>query len=224
MAPLWVGAIPVGVAFGLAARSAALSVVETVLMSLTVFSAAAQVSAVSLIDEGAPVPVLVGTAVALNLQLLLIGLAVGRQVRSTWMARAVAAYLLTDAAYGVAVAGGRLTLARLTGAGASMFLAWNTGTLLGAVTGAAIPDPRRLGIDFVAPLMFVAVLVPLLRGSATLVTALVAGAVALLLVRVAPSGTVVLGAGLAGSVAGAWWWGRTGSSDGDAEPPDGGST
>jgi predicted branched-subunit amino acid permease len=203
MAPLWVGAIPVGIAYGLAARNAGLSAVEAVLMSLTVFSAAAQLSAVSLIDDGAPVVVLVATAVALNLQLLLIGLAVGRQARVSAVLRAVSAYFLTDGAYGVVIAGGRLTISGLLGAGVSMFLAWNIGTAIGVMAGDAIPDPRRLGVDLIAPMMFLVVLVPLLRGRAALVVALVAGVVALLLMRVVPVGAAVLGAGLVGSVTGA---------------------
>jgi hypothetical protein len=52
MLPLWTGAIPVGIAYGAAAREAGLSLAETQLMSLTVFSAAAQMSAVALIGAG----------------------------------------------------------------------------------------------------------------------------------------------------------------------------
>ncbi|MGN6810562.1 MAG: hypothetical protein ACTHMP_06785, partial [Thermomicrobiales bacterium] len=36
--PLWTGAIPVGIAYGVAARGVGLGLVETLLMSLTVFS------------------------------------------------------------------------------------------------------------------------------------------------------------------------------------------
>ena len=205
MLPLWAGAIPVGIAYGVAARGAGLGLGETQLMSLIVFSAAAQVSAVSLLDAGAPGLVLVAVALALNAQFLLLGLAAGRQVRPSRVGRLFAAYFLTDGAYGVAVAGGKLTLPGLVGAGMSMFLAWNAGTALGAAAGHALPDPRRVGVDFVAPLTFLAVLVPLVRTRAAALTALVAGAATLLLGLLAPSGVVLLGAGLAGSAAGAWW-------------------
>jgi predicted branched-subunit amino acid permease len=216
MAPLWVGAIPVGIAYGLAARQVGLSAFESIVMSATVFSAAAQLSAISLIGDDAALVVLVATAVALNLQLLLIGLAVGRQARQSSALRAVSAYFLTDGAYGVAVARGRVTLSGLMGAGVSMFVAWNIGSAIGAMAGDLIPDVRRLGVDFVAPLMFLVVLVPLLCGRAALVTALVAGLVALALARLVPAGAAVLGAGLAGSVAGAWL-GRSGDGELDRE-------
>jgi predicted branched-subunit amino acid permease len=171
---------------------------------VVVFSAAAQVSAVSLLRAGAPTLVLIATALALNAQLLLLGLAVGRQARPSRAQRLLTACFLTDGAYGVSAARGRLRLPVLLGAGVSMFVAWNAGTALGAMAGHALPDPRRLGIDFVAPLTFVAVLVPLVRTRTAASVAVVAGVTALLLVRIAPAGVAVLGAGLAGSAAGAW--------------------
>ncbi len=205
MLPLWAGAIPAGMAYGVVARGAGLGVGETQLMSLVIFSAAAQVGAVALLGAGASLPVLVGTAMALNAQLLLLSLAVGRQFRLAPLQRLVTAWFLTDGAYGVALAQGPLQLPILLGAGVSMYVAWNLGTALGAAVGLAIADPRRLGIDLVATLCFLAVLVPLVRTRVALVVALVAGLAAVLLIQVVPGGVAVLGAGLAGSVAGAWW-------------------
>jgi predicted branched-subunit amino acid permease len=154
--PLWAGAIPAGVAYGVAARGIGLGMVETQVMSLTVFSAAAQLSAVPLLGGGTPTSVLVVTAMALNAQLLLLGLTVGRQVRPTRWRRLAAAWLLTDGAFGVASGQGRLRLPVLLGAGASMYLAWNAGTAIGASAGTVVPDPRRFGVDLVVPLTFLA--------------------------------------------------------------------
>jgi len=211
MLPLWTGAIPLGIAYGVTARGAGLSLSETLLMSLTVFSAATQVSAISLLSRETSGLVLVGVALALNAHFLLIGLAIGRQTRPSPLGRLIVAWFLTDAAYGVALTGGRLTLPRLVGAGVSMFVAWNLGTALGALTVHALPDLRWLGVDCVMPLTFLAVLVPLLRTRTAVLTALVAGVVTLLLVRLAPGGVVVLGASLVGSTVGAWWAHRAGA-------------
>lgn len=205
MLPLWTGAIPIGIAYGLAARGAGFGLGETLLMSLTVFSAATQVSTVSLLSKGAPWFVFIGVALALNAQLLLIGLAIGRQTRPSPLGRLVAAYFLTDGTYGVALTGGRLTLPRLVGAGVSMFAAWNIGTALGATAMHTLSDLWQLGVDVIVPLTFLAVLVPLVRTRAAALTALVAGVVTLLLIRLVPGSMVVLGASLAGSAVGAWW-------------------
>ena len=204
MLPLWSGAIPAGVAYGVAARSAGLGVAETQVMSLVVFSAAGQIGAVSLIAGGASPLLLIGTVMALNAQLVLLGLAIGRQLQLSWMERLATAWLLTDGAYGVSLGVGPLRLAVLLGAGASMYTGWNVGTALGAGIGAVLPSPSAFGIDLVAPLSFLAVLVPLVRSRPALLVAVVAGAIALLLARVAPGGVAVLGAGLVGCAVGAW--------------------
>ena len=63
-----------------------------------------------------------------------------------------------------------------------------------------------------------------MRTRAAALTALVAGAATLLLGLLAPSGVVLLGAGLAGSAAGAWWAHRDRPSPGGPGPgPNGGS-
>lgn len=201
--PLWLGAIPIGIAYGVAARAAGFSLFETQVMSVIVFSASAQISALSLLGAGAPVLVIIVTALALNAQLLLIGLAVGRQERPSWLARLLAACVLTDAAYGVALADGRARLPVLVAAGVSMLLGWNLGTAIGALVGAALPDPRRLGVDLVVTLTFLGVLIPLIRSRAALLAALAAGLTTLVLLSVAPS-VAVLGAGMVGGGVGAW--------------------
>ena len=204
MLPLWAGAIPSGIAYGLAAHAIGLGPLPAQLMSVVVFSAAAQVSGVALLGAGAPFTLLLGTTLGLNAQLPLLGLTIGRQVRLSWPQRLLTACFLTDGAFGIAAARGRLRLPVLLGAGVSMFAGWNLGTLLGTVVGHSLPDSRRLGLDFVVTLSFLAVLVPLLRSRAALLVALVAGLTALALARLAPAGVVVLASGVAGSAAGAW--------------------
>ena len=202
--PLWAGAIPSGMAYGLAARSAGLDPATAQLMSLVVFSATAQLSTVTLLGTGVPVVVLVATALALNLQLLLLGLVIGRTLHPRWPQRLAAAWLLTDGAFGVSAGIGPLRLASLLGAGLSMYLGWNFGTGLGSAVGAALPDPRRFGLDLVVPLVFLAVLVPLVRSRVALSVAVAAGLTALLLARLGLGGVAVLGGGLVGCAVGTW--------------------
>ncbi len=205
MLPLWTGAIPVGMAYGAAAQDVGLSLAETLLMSMTVFSAATQMSAIALIGDGMPTAILVGTALALNIQLLLIGLSAGRQVRPCLSGCLVGAYFLTDAAYGVAWSDGKLTFARLVGAGMSMFVAWNLGTMLGATATGVLPIPEAFPMDFVVPLTFLAVLVPLVQTWAAALTVFVTGVAMLGLMPLLPNGIAVLTAILVGSAAGGWW-------------------
>ncbi len=202
--PLWTGAIPVGIAYAVAARDAGVSPLATQLMSLTVFSAAAQLSVVSLFARGTSAVIMVVTVLTLNLQVFLYGLAATREARPSRLARIVTAYFVTDGAFAIAVAGGRVRMPVLLGAGVSMFAGWNIGTLIGVLSGAVLPDLGRFGIDFVAPLIFLAVLIPLVRSRPAVLTAIVAATTTLVVSRVSPGGIAILAAGLTGSAAGAW--------------------
>jgi predicted branched-subunit amino acid permease len=204
MLPLWLGAIPSGIAFGAAARGGGLNAIEAQAMSLTVFSAAAQMSTIAQDAAERSTLLVILTALALNAHLPLLGAAVSRSESPSWRQRLPLAWFLTDGAFAVAAARGKLTGAMVAGAGASMYLAWNAGTAAGLLAGEALPASWRSGIDLVVPLTFVAVLAPLLRSLRIVLVAAVAGATALVAAQALPVGVAVLLAGLLGAMLGAW--------------------
>jgi branched chain amino acid efflux pump len=204
MMPLWLGIVPFGLAYAVIARDTGLSLVETQALSLFVFAGSAQVSAVGLFARGAGGLEIVLTTFLLNVRHVLYGMSLGRTVPMTPRQRIVAAYFLTDEAYGVSVAKGARSFPFVLGAELSLFVTWNLATLAGALLGGVIPDPERIGVDFVFPIAFLALLVPLVRRRADLAVALFAGALAWVLARHLPGGLPVLGAGVAGSLVGAW--------------------
>jgi 4-azaleucine resistance transporter AzlC len=203
MMPLWLGVAPFGVAYAVIARNAGLSLVETQALSLLVFAGSSQVSAAGLFARGAGGLEIVLTTFLLNVRHVLYGVSLGRRVPLSPRERPVAAFFLTDEAYGVSISRGARTFRYVLGAELSLFLVWNVSTLVGGLVGGAIPDPERLGVDFVFPVAFLALLVPLLRGRADVLVALVAGLVAWLLSKSLPGGLPVIGAGVAGALLGA---------------------
>ncbi len=213
MLPLWAGAIPSGIAYGVTAAVVGMGIFDTQLMSVVVFSAAAQVSVVALVGAGAPFILMLSTILALNAQLPLLGLTIGRRLHPTWPQRLLAAFFLTDAAFGIAATGGKLRIPTLLGTGVSMFLGWNLGTMIGLAIGRLLPDPRQLGLDFVVTLSFLAVLVPAVRTRIAVLVVIVAALTTILLVRLVPSGIAILGAGITGCAAGAMAdrWQRSGT-------------
>ncbi len=204
MVPLWLGVVPFGLAYAVLARDAGLSLLETQSLSVFVFAGSAQVSAVGLFAAGAAGITVVLTTLLLNVRHVLYGLTLGRSMSLTPRQRPVAAYFLTDEAFGVVVAGRDRSFAYLLGAELSLFITWNLSTLAGALLGGAIPDPKRLGVDLVFPLAFIALLVPLLRGRLELVVAVVSGALAFGASKMLPAGLPILATGIAGSLLGAW--------------------
>lgn len=206
--PLWVGAVPFGLVYAVAARAAGFSPVETQMMSLFLFSAAGQLAAVSLFAAGAPALVIGLTMLALNAHLVLLGLSVTRHNALGWPQRVIGAFFLTDGAYGVTVGRGQTEWPRLLGAGVSMYVVWNGATLLGSLVGEAAPNLAGLGVDFVVPLTFLAILAPIVRCRVDLLVVVVAAGVTLTLAAIGLGSLAVLTAGVVGSLTGYVAWRR----------------
>ncbi|MCP2013965.1 4-azaleucine resistance transporter AzlC [Deinococcus sp. HSC-46F16] len=209
LTPLWLGLIPFAVAYAVTARAAGLSVLDTQLMSLTVFAGASQFAAAGLFAGGASALGIVATTFLLNARHVLYGLSLARQVPLSGSQRLVAAQFLTDEAYGVAVVHGPrepggLSFAFLLGAELSLYLVWNAATLAGALAGEVLPDPEALGVGVIFPLAFLGLLVPLLVDRRAVLVALASGLGAWGLARVLPGGLVVLASGVGGALLGAW--------------------
>lgn len=159
-----------GLAFGLTARVAGLSVVEAVAFSSIVFAGASQFAAVGALAAGASWPAVILLTALLNARHFLYAAVLAPWLgdRPRWH-RAVAAHVLTDEAFALAVAHfrrlGRADLPGYFGAALlTVFVPWNLATLAGFVVGAGIPDPSRLGLDVIFPATMAGLGVGLLTG------------------------------------------------------------
>lgn len=207
--PLWLGMLPFAIAYAVAARSAGLTTVETQAMSVLVFAGAAQFGAAGMFAVQAQPLAIIFTTFLVNLRHALYGLNLGRRNELGPVRQLLAAHLLTDEAFGVTAASGRGAGNYLLGAGLSVFVIWNAGTLLGSVLSAQIPDPAALGVDFVFPLAFLALLLPMLRSRPAWFVAGVSSLLALLLSQLVSSGLMIMITGVVGSLLGAWLSGRS---------------
>lgn len=183
--PLLVGVIPFGLIYGVLAVRAGLPTSMAQGMSTIVFAGSAQFITTQLLHDQAPLLVILLTAVVVNLRHLLYSASMApylQHLHRGW--QALLAYLLTDEAYVVAISRYMAPAATqqyahwyFLGAGSGLWICWQLSTAAGVFLGAQIPAAWSL--DFTLPLTFIALVIPALKDRATVVTALVAGLVAL---------------------------------------------
>jgi 4-azaleucine resistance transporter AzlC len=187
MAPLVLGAIPFGILFGVLALTAGFPYWATQAMSVFVFAGSSQFIAVSMIAQGAALPLVVLTTFVVNLRHALYGASVADYIRGLpkkW--RALLAFGMTDESFAVTIiryrdpARGDIGFKHwyFLGADLAMFVPWQISTALGYFAGQALGDPLALGLDFAFPVVLIAILMPQLRERTDVVSAIVAGVVA----------------------------------------------
>ena len=224
-AELWAGARDAGTTvvpsvlayaavFGGLARQTGLSLGETMAMCLLVSAGTAQFVALPMLAAGAPAWLLVVTTYIVNLRHYLIAASLAPYFArlSRWRL-ALVAHGLSDEAYALTLARfsrGPAHVGYFAGCAGATYLAFYGGAFAGALLGSGIPDPRRFGLDFVFPAVFIAILAPMLRARWQWA---VAGAAATIALGVAwqVGGTWHIAlAGLGASILGVWLAPRAG--------------
>jgi predicted branched-subunit amino acid permease len=189
--------------FGALSTAAGLSVLQTCFLSLAVFTGASQFALVGVVASGGTLTAGAATAVLLGTRNALYGLRLSSLLRLRGVRRLLGAQLVIDESTAMAVARDDAELGRVGfwATGLAVYTFWNLGTLLGALGGAALSDPKVLGLDAAPPAAYVALLAPRLRAREPWAVALTAAAVSLAAVPFLPNGAPVLLAALAALVA-----------------------
>jgi branched chain amino acid efflux pump len=182
-----------GLSYGAIATAAGFPVLQTCALSVLMFTGASQFALVGVVGAGGTALAGALTALLLGSRNALYGLRLSSLLRVRGPRRAVAAQFVIDESAAMAMARGR---PGFWATGLAVFACWNAGTVAGALGGAALADPRALGLDAAAPAAFLALLAPRLTTRSTRVLALAAAGAALVAVPVAPAGTAVLIAAL----------------------------
>ena len=200
-----------GVSFGALGIAAGLDVWQTCALSLLMFTGASQFAFVGVLATGgAPLSGAL-TAVLLGVRNGLYGMRLSRSLGYDGWRRAAAAQLVIDESTAMAVTRETPEDARtgFLAAGVSVFVCWNVATLVGALAGQGIGDPRDYGLDAAVGAAFLALLWPRLQRPVDRVAAVLAVTVALGLVTMTPAGVPVLAAALVALVVGGVTGART---------------
>lgn len=207
-----------GISFGALAVAAGLSIAQTAVLSLLMFTGGSQFAFIGVIAGGGAASAAVGAATLLGVRNAVYGMQMNRMLAPTGWRKWLAAHLTIDESAATAV-GQSAPDEQQRGfwtAGVGVFVLWNLFTLLGAWLGDALGDPRRWGLDGAAVAAFLGLLWPRLRQREPVALAVLCGVVTALAVPLVPPGLPIL---LAAAVGAAWgWWVHTPDVD-DAPPP-----
>ncbi len=184
--PLLVGVVPFGLITGVAVAQTNIAPLDGIMMSFLVYSGAALLVALQLIQSGAPAMITILSALMVNLRFIMYSASLAphfQNLSAKW--KILLSYLLSDQAYAVSISHLEDPLNQKTGhwyfggAAIAMWLTWQGSLLLGMVVGVNVSPSWSL--DFTVPLTFLALAVPTVKDKSTLFSALAASLAALLM-------------------------------------------
>ena len=185
-----------GISFGAISVTSGLDVWQTCALSLLVFTGASQFALVGVIGAGGAPLLGAASGLLLGFRNTLYGLRLAPLLGWRGVRRAAAAHLVIDESTAMSVTRDSRDTARVgfLSAGIGVFTLWNLATLIGALAGDAIGDPRDYGLDAAVGGAFLALLWPRLDSALHRVVAALAAMVALSLVSFTAAGIPVLAA------------------------------
>lgn len=169
--PIVLGYVPIGLAYAIIARQAGMSTLETALMSLLVYAGASQIMAAGMLARGAAVPVIVLATFLLNLRHLIMSLCVNTRLRGERpAARLLGSFWITDESFALftTTERERCTLWYYLGLALAAYAAWVLSAVLGALVTDLLPAILSASFGIALYAMFIALLLPHLRGNARL--------------------------------------------------------
>ena len=183
--PLLVAVAPFGLVTGVAMAAGGIPPLQAMAMSVFVYAGAAMLAATQLFAAGAPGLVVVLAAFIVNLRLFMYSASVRPHLAGEPLhRRLVFSYVLVDQPYALFMqrygthpqASGKFEY--FAGMAVPIWLCWQATVAVGIAAGAKLPPAWKL--EFAAPLAFIAMTVPFLRGAPMIAAALSAGTTAVL--------------------------------------------
>ena len=192
-----------GVSYGAISVTSGLTVWQTCALSLFVFTGASQFALIGVVASGGAPMSGAATALLLGTRNTLYGLKVATLVPLRGWRRILGAQLLIDESTAMALKPKDARDAPLGffATGIAVFVLWNLATLIGALAGNTLGDPKTYGLDAAVPAAFLALLWPRLTTTRTRLTAIGGALLALALVSVTEPGFPIIASALVAVVA-----------------------
>ena len=195
-----------GISFGAISTAGGLTLLQTLALSLLMFSGGSQFGLVGVVAGGGSAWAGAATAVMLGARNALYGLRLAPLLELRPWRRLLASQVIIDESSAMSMGRTSPKLARIGfyATGIGVFLLWNLGTAIGAVGASVLSDPAALGLDAAAPAAFLALLAPRLRGREPWAIAGGAAVIAVAATPLVPPGVPVLIAAAFGIAVALW--------------------
>ncbi|SDM18718.1 4-azaleucine resistance probable transporter AzlC [Geoalkalibacter ferrihydriticus] len=203
--PICLGYFPLGLALGVLAQKAEIPWWAVAMMSVLVFAGSAQFICVAMLAAGASMPAIILTTFFVNLRHVLMSSALAVYLQG------VSRRFLALYSYGVTDESFAVNLTRFRAGAWDRWRAlivnhlansvWILATICGTLVGQFVP-PGALGIDYALTAMFICLLVLQLQGAIYLLTAVIAGALAVVWYLTIPGDSYIVGASISAATMG----------------------
>jgi 4-azaleucine resistance transporter AzlC len=196
-------AMAFGASFGAISVGSGLTVAQTMVMSLVMFTGASQFAFVGVAASGGSPFAAVPAALLLGVRNAFYGVPVSEILHPRGLARLWTAHFVIDETTAMAISQATPQAKRYAfwATGLILFSLWQFGSLAGALVGRAV-NPADIGLDAAAPAVFLALLWPMLRRTEARWVALGGALLALSLVPIAPPGVPVVASAIVALVGG----------------------
>lgn len=209
------------ISYGALGVAAGLSVLQVSVLSLLMFTGGSQFAFIGVIAGGGTPGAAFGAATLLGVRNAVYGMQIKSMLRPRGLTKVLAAHVTIDES--VATASGQSDPAEQKRgfwvAGLGIYLFWNVFTLIGALLGDALGDPKTWGLDGAAVAAFLGLLWPRLKSAEPIAIASVCALATILVIPLVPPGIPIL---VAAVLSGVWgYFGKGPATEGlepDIEP------
>ena len=162
--PTVFGYIGIGLAFGIIASSVGLNPFFVGAMSLFIYAGGAQFITVSMLSSGFPILSIVFATFLINSRMILMSMATAPFFkRYSVFKNIIIGTFLTDESFALGMnkqnyTNGRLTYEWFSTANLVSYFTWSVSSVLGALLGGIVREPKALGLDFALVAMFIGLL------------------------------------------------------------------
>ncbi|NUP74147.1 MAG: branched-chain amino acid ABC transporter permease [Sinomonas sp.] len=193
-----------GVSFGALGVASGLSILQTVALSLLMFTGGSQFAFIGVVGGGGSGAAAAAAAALLGIRNAVYGMQLNAMLAPKGWRRFAAAHVTIDESTATA-SGQEAKVDQRRGfwtAGLGVFVLWNLFTAVGAFAGNALGDPKQWGLDGAAVAAFLGLLWPRLKGREPAAIAVVCALATVLAVPFLPPGVPILVAALVAALLG----------------------